>query len=452
MSVKKLSFGRLLQNDRLMIVLSLICAVGLWYFVLSGSTNVTTRTITCNLTTANVKNGNLQVIESQSIAVDVEVQGPWSELSDLTADDIRVQLNSGDIQSAGSCRIHVVASRNSNATDYEILSTSPSVVTLFCDEWNDGREFRLETGAVTAEAPQITAEGENADIGSVMVDPDTLPGGVLTVQGPSSVVDKIEKLTARVAESAVITRQQTFTGEVIATDSAGDPLDLTYCTLMRYEEDPALDPAARLVDMTDNALGVVVKVNERRDITFTYDVKNAPSGVDLSQIVTISPASVTLEGEKELLDQYEQTLSLLTTLDFDKLSTRERAQTVTLTLPEGIAVVGSSGEQKVTIRFDWTGYTTKTITWDIGTDITDTPIAFHNVPAGQNIRLLTNSLSVTVFGKREAISALKASDLTATVDMNNSSLGTYMVRPTVNSNDVWVFYGDAGYTVYLSIT
>lgn len=452
--MKKFSFSRLLHNDRLMIIFSLLCAVGIWYFVLSGSTNITTRTITCTLNTANAKNGNLQVIEAQTVAVDVQVQGAWSDLSDLTADDLRVQLNTSDIQTAGSCRIHVVASRNSNVTDYEILSTSPSVVTLFCDEWNDGREFRVETGAITADVPLITAEGENSDIGSVTIDPATLPGGVLLVRGPSSVVNKIATLTARVTDEAKVTGQQTFTGEIVASDNTGAAVDLTYCTLMRYEEDPFVNANARPVDMTDNTLGVIVKVIERREITFTYEVKNAPGGVNLSQIVSISPASVTLEGEKELLDQYEQKLSLLTTLDFDTLSTRERARNVTLTLPEGITVVGAGDEeQTVTINFDWTGYITKTLTWDIGADLTDTPISFINLPSDRTIELLTNSLSVTVFGKRETVNALKASDLRATVDMNNSGLSTYTVRPTIaGKDDVWVFYGNSGYTVYLSIS
>ena len=450
--MKKISFGALLRNDRLMILLSILLAVGLWYFVLSGSSNVTTRTITCTLTTANVRNGALQVIESETIAVEVEVQGAWSEITKLTADDLRVQLNSSDIQNPGSSRIRVLASRNSQATDYEIVSTSPSTVTLFCDEWVEGRLFEIKTGGITAEAPLVTAEGDNRDIGKVTIDPLSLPGGVISVQGPNTVVSKIAQLTARVAEETTITEQQSFSAGIVALDAGGNEVDLQHCTLMCYAEDPANNLHAALTDMTENVVDVIVTVNERREITFTYDVLNAPGGVDLSQIVTILPATVTLEGEKELLEQYAEQLTHLVTLDFDTLTTDEKGRSIPITLPEGLVVVGT-GERELNVRlsFDWTGYRKRTLTWDIGTDLTNTPINFTNVPADKTITMRNNTLVITVFGKRAAVEALKPEDLTALVDMSSSSLGTYSIRPEILSQDLWVYYGTTGYTVYLDI-
>lgn len=455
MKGKKFSFSRLLRNDRLMIIFSIVCAVTLWCFVLSGSTNVTTRTITCQVTTSNVKNGNLQVIvnqANQSIAVEVKVQGPWSVVSNLTSDDIRVQLNSSDIQSAGDNRIHVLASRNSNVNDYEIVEVTPAEVVQFCDEWSSGRVFSVAAGTVTTEAPLIRAGGDNCDIGDITIDESALPGGTLVVQGPSTVVSRIARLNVRVAEEATITDMQTFSGDISAVDSAGEAVKLDDCVLLRYETDPAIDSNAQLVNMTESKLGVTVAVNERRTINFTYEMRNAPSGIDLSRIVTLSTPSVVLEGEKNLLEQYADDLSVLTVVDFDQLTTKERARTINVSLPDGITVVGTGADElNVVMRFDWTGYASKTLIWEVGENLTDSPITFLNTPEGKNIRMLTDSFSVNVFGKRDAIAALKASDLRATVNMSNSSLGTYAVRPTVDNGDVWVYYGDGGYTLYLSI-
>lgn len=448
--MKRFSFSRLLHNDRLMLVLSLVFAIWLWYVVLSGSANVTTRTITCTLNTANVKNGNLQVIDSDSVAVDIEVRGPWSVVTDLTADDIRVQLNSGDIQQAGNCRVHVLATRNSQINDYEIVSASPSLITLFCDEWVSGRVFSVADGTVTAEAPHVTAEGDERDIGTIGVDGGLLPGGIISVQGPQTVVSRIDHLMAWVPDEVTITAQQNFPATLVALDTAGDVVDLTYCSLQRYESDPAAGDAA-LIDLAANAVEVTVTVNERRDITFTYDVKNAPSGVDLSSIVSIEPASVTLEGRKEVLEQNAELLSKLLTLDFDTLSTAEKSRVIPVTLPEGVTVVGTGESQlNVTVHFDWSGYTTRTITWNLGNNVEESPITFLNVPADKQVTLLTKSLTVTVVGKRDVVSALKSSDLYATVDMDNSSLGTYTLRPIVNVSGAWVNYGTSGYTIYIT--
>ena len=452
--MKKISFGRLLRNDRLMIILSVLLAIWLWYVTLSGSANVTTRTISCTLNPANVKNGNLNVMDTEPIAVDVVVEGPWSDLTSLTAEDLRVQLNTSDIQSAGKCRIHVLASRNSQITDYEIVSTSPSMVTLFCDEWVEGRAFLQSAGAISAEAPGITAEGDDLDIGSVSIGAGELPGGMLVVEGPQTIVSRIETFVVQVADEAAITEQQTFTGAIRALDAEGQEVELQpYCTLQRYTDDPLQNEEAELQDLTENTLNVVVTVNARQDVSFTYEVKNAPAGVDLSGIVSMEPASVTLEGERALLAEYTESLSQLTVLDFDSLTVTESSRVIPITLPEGITVVGSGeNELSVTLKFNWRGYSSKELTWDLGSDLSNTPIVFQNLPTDKTVELLTHSMTVQVFGKREVISSLTAADLTATVDVSDSSLGTYTLRPTVKKEGVWVFYGDTGYKLYLSIT
>lgn len=451
--MRKFSFHRILRNDRLMIGLSVLLAILLWYMVISGPANVTTRTITCTLNTSNVQNGSLQVIETAPISVEVRVQGVWSYVNSLTADDLRVQLSTADIQSAGQCRIHVLASYNSQKTDYEVVSVSPATVTLFCDEWVSGKLYTLSQGGVTAEAPAVTAEGDYRDIGSVAIDPAALPGGVIAVQGPMTTINRIERFVARVAEQADISSRQVYDAQVLALDSSGKQVPLEYCTLMRYEEDPAVNPNTSFMEFSGSTLPVAVTVKERREITFEYTVKNAPAGLDPASLIRVEPASITIEGDQELLDQYAEEIARLTEIDFDHLTTAEKARSVPVTLPEGLIVVGSGASQmNVAVNFDWSDYATRTLEWHIGTGLSDTPIQFLNVPGNKEIRMLTNTLNVTVCGSKAAVTALTAADLTATVDMSNSSLGTYGVRPRVEREGVWVYYEGVGYTVYLSIT
>lgn len=451
--MKKISFGRLLRNDRLMVILSLVLALWLWYTVISGSSNITTRTINCTLTVANVKNGNVQVIETDSIPVTVEVQGAWSTLNSLSADDLRVQLNTGDIRASSSCRVHVLASRNSQVTDYEIVSVSPDVVTLFCDEWVESRLFSVADGTVLASAGTITAQGDDRDIGEVSVLSEELPGGVLAVQGPQTVVSRIHHFVAQATETASIEDTGTFPAVLVAMDADGAEVDISQCGLMRYTADPTADPTAETADMTERELNVLVTVKERRQVTVSYAVANAPAGVDLSKIVSCTPQTVTLEGEKAQLEEYLSTLEQVTTIDFDQLSISERSRTIPVQLPDGITVVGTGAtELTVTLRFDWTGYTTRTLVWNLGNTTDNSPIQFINVPENKTVTMLTTSLNVKVFGKREAVEALTAASLSATVDMSDSSLGTYTVRPQLPTDAAWVYYGTAGYTVYFSLS
>ncbi len=457
--MKRISFSRLLRNDRLMMVCSLLLAVTVWYIVISGSSNISTRTITCTLNTTGVGNGSLQVIEEKNITVDVVVEGAWSDILQLTQEDIRVQLNTADIQNAGNCRVNVVASRNSQKGGYEILSTSPSFTTLFCDEWVEAQQFTVEAGEIIAEAPHVSAEGDERDIHAVRVETDDLPGGILLVQGPRSEVSRIDRMTAMVYREASLSSKQVFEGEVVAKDANDTALNLQYCKFLRYAEDPAVNANAALMDIT--TLNVEVTLKERREIPFFYDVLNAPSGVDLTDIITLEPSAVIVEGEQELLNAYAEKISQLKTVDFDSLSTSEKAVSDLVELPVGLTVIDS--DKYVTLRedgsallnigkkFDWSGYTRRTITWHVGTDISNTPINFQNVPADKTVTMLTNELQITVFGKTAAVNALTAADLAATVDMSDSSLGTYSIRPTLNTQDAWVYYGSSGYKIYVSI-
>ncbi len=457
--MKRISFSRFLRNDRLMMVCSLLLAITVWYFVISGSSNISTRTITCTLHTAGVSNGSLQVIEEKDITVDVVVEGAWTDILQLTQEDIRVQLNTADIQNAGNCRVNVVASRNSQKGGYSILSTSPSFTTLFCDEWVDAQEFTVESGSVYAAAPLVSAEGDERDIHKVAVEDADLPGGVLIVQGPRSEISRIDRLAALVDTEAALSAKHTFEGDVIAMDADGTELELQYCKFLRYAEDPALNANAALMDIT--ALNVEVTVKERREIPFAYEVLNAPNGIDIQNIITLDPPSVIIEGEQELLNEYAEKIGQLKAVDFDLLSTAEKAVSDLLNLPVGLTVIGS--DKHVTVRedgttllnvgkkFDWTGYARRNFTWHIGTDMTNTPIKFLNVPADKTVRMLTNEIRLTVFGKKPVVEALNAEDFSATVDMNDSSLGTYSIRPVLGTDEAWIYYGSSGYTVYMSI-
>ncbi len=457
--MKRISISRLLRNDRLMMICSLLLAITVWYFVISGSSNISTRTITCTLNTVGVGNGPLQVIEERSITVDVVVEGAWSDILQLTQEDIRVQLNTADIQNAGNCRVNVVASRNSQKGGYEILSTSPSFTTLFCDEWVEGQVFTVATGAVSAEAPLVSAEGDDRDIHAVAVADGALPGDVLIVQGPRSEVTLIDRLVVSVENEIALSEKHVFQGNVMARDADNAPLDLHYCKFLRYADDPTVNANAALMDIT--ALDVEVTLKERREIPFTYEVLNAPAGINIADVITLEPSAVIVEGEQELLNEYAEQIGVLKAVDFDSLSTAEKAVSDLLELPAGLTVIGN--DKHVTVRedgttlldvgkkFDWSGYTRRTFTWNIGTDMTDTPIRFLNVPVDKTVRMLTNELQVTVFGKRAVVDALDVSDLSATVDMSNSSLGTYAVRPVLSTDEAWVYYGSSGYTVYLSI-
>lgn len=446
----RFSFGRLLRNDRLMLICSLLLAVLMWYFVISGPANITTRTITCTLNTANVRNGSLQVIEEQTITVDVVVEGAWSDILDLTAEDIRVQLNTTDIRAAGKSRINVVAGRNSQKSGYNILSTSPSVVSLFCDEWVEERAFSVEEGEVIAVADGVDKLGENQSVNPPEV---MLPGGVLFVQGPRTEVDNITRLVAVVDDEMQLSEKHVFTGDIVAQKveigadgkEVVDTVDIVYSQFSQYDKDLAAGGTKIVV----SSLDVLVSLSERQQLSFTYDVVNKPEGVDLSTFVQMSPATVDIMGEQELVRECIQTLATLTSLDFERLSVADQELVQTVVFPAGITVLGGgdnvtkneNGETllAVTRTINWSGYSDKRITWQINTDAGRGGITFENVPVG-HVAVPQEAIEVRVVGEAQAVRRLTAADLSATITLAENNLGTYVIRPVTDNPDVWVYY------------
>ena len=451
--MKKISFHKILRNDRLMIALSVLIALALWYMVITGPANVTVRTVTCTLNTANVRNSDndLQVFDTEPISVEVQVQGELSHINTLSAADIRLQLSTADIDAAGEREVHVLAGYNSQKTDYEVVAVSPDTVSLFCDKLIV-KEFRLSDGTVTVQAAGVKpADEANLEIGGVAVDTSALPGGVLAVRGPETVIEKISMLVANVTSQAVISSRQTFNAEVQALDDNGNLLlarDWAYCTLMRR----ASGNDTSYVNLS-GALPVVATLTEQREIAYTFAVKNVPEGIDPAAIISLEPASVTVKGEQELLDQYAANNTQLAEIDFDRLTTNQKGSSVPVILPEGL-VLADTGESQfnVGVEYNWSGYATRTVTWHLGTEGEEDPqppVQFVNVPSNKRVKLITEELTVTVCGSRAALAAFTEADLSATLDVG-TGMGSYSLRPTVAGESLWIYYEGTGYTVQLA--
>jgi hypothetical protein len=398
--MKKFSLNRLLHNDRAMIVLSLIAAIAIWYTVISGPANIVTQSFTVRVSAADIGNGDLHVFGLDTFDVEVEVEGTWAVVSRLSANDLRARLDTSDIQGPGNRQLTVVASRSSGETGYDILKVTPSTVTAFCDYWEE------KTYTVTGDLPNIKPS-ERCLIGETIVDRTILPTGDITIKGPQSIVQNITQVVARTEEEQTISDVADFPAELLALDAHGNEVDLTYCTMLVPESS---DPDAGLIELTDRGVQLTVSVDTYREITFTYQTLHQPAGMtDLSDFITVSPPTLTLIGNKAIIEQYADELANLGTIDFDQLSPDTKQVTKTLNLPDGIRAENNA----VTISFDWQGYTSKTVTLDLSA--TNSPVTFRGLPAGKTATPLVQSLSVTLVGPSRSLRSLTAKSLSITV-------------------------------------
>ena len=434
---KRFTFSRLINNDKLMMIVSLLLAIALWVGVVSGPANIQERpiavTVTVDLTNTYAHQSGLRVLGNATFDVKVNVSGAWSVVSKLDADDIRVRPDLTSITGAGDVEVPLTASRNSDEMDYDILSVSPSTVTVMCDYWQEGSTFKVTTdvSALTA------ADPSKYQIGEPVLDTTAFPDGKLTVDGPKSVVTKIDTLVARITTEEVLSDIKQYTVPLVALDQDGQTLDLSYCT---FKEVPT-----GMVTLT-------VPIWEQRHIDIGYTLKNVPSGIDTETMLTTEPQGLDVLGPSAELDALEEQLTNIGTVDFATLSVKNSSVSFPLTIPSTVRVIDSPTEVTVSLNTD--NLSQKTLTL---------------VPAPNNIVLRgdTKSLKVTIpqqtldqivlVGDATAINAITSAALSLEIDLGDSpQAGTkqYTAKLVINGyDDVWAYYGtdQEGIKVYITL-
>ena len=236
MMKKRFSFSRLLYNDKIMMIVSLLLATGIWFAVISGPANIEERPITVNvtidLTNSYASQSGLHVIGEDEFDVKVTVSGAWSVITKLSEEDLRVRPDLTAVTGPGDVEIPLNVSRNSSETDYDILAVTPNAVTVTVDYWRDDVAFEIETD-VTA----LTAAGENTMIGEPVVDKSLFPDGNAIVSGPKTVVDRIDKLVARVTAPEELSAMKQYQVPLTAVDADGNDVDLSKCEIRGFTAD-----------------------------------------------------------------------------------------------------------------------------------------------------------------------------------------------------------------------
>ncbi len=431
---KHFSFSKLLYNDKIMIVLSVVIAIVIWASVLWSSANVDERsipvTVTVDLTNSYAYQSGLRVMGESSFEVDVNVSGPWSVITKLTESDFRVRPDLTVITGAGDIVVPLTVSRNSAVADYEINSLSPSSVTVACDYWVEGTTFRVETD-VTA----LKVADETYQIGQPVMDTTAFPSGSVTVNGPKSVIDKIDAVVARITTEETITENTQYEVPLVAVDKSGKVLDMTYC---EFKELPA------------GTVSMTVPIWEERIIEIGYTVKNAPAGMDLENLLIVEPSKMDLLGTTTELDALQKQLENIGEIDFALLSLTNDAVEFPLTIPSTVVAVNEAEAIKISLNRE-----------NLAQKMVSLAVSSKNVTVKGNVgkytvtvpqQSLTNLLLV---GNKSAITAITTAALTIEVDIGEApEAGTKQYTATVKINgydDIWLCQ-DTPLTLFVTLT
>lgn len=353
----------MLKSKFTSIVLSVLIAFGLWLYVVTNVSQEAEYTI-YNIplvlegeTLLNEK--NLMITNISADDVDLTLSGTRSDLAKVNSSNMVLKANLGDISEP----------QEKKALNY--VPVYPSNVpsnALTIENRNPAYIFVTVEARRTKEVPvEIQWEGSTPE--GFMSDRENrvLDYTGITVMGPASVADKIEKAVITVDlsdQKESISQDYRYT----LCDKDGNPVD------------------AKLITTNVEMVHLDMKIQQVKEVTLTVEVIPGGGATEANTTVTITPATIRLSGGEAVLAELGDTINL-GRIDLGIIE-GPLVKPMSITLPEGITNLSNITEAQVEVKFS--GLSTKTVEVE--------NIVAENVPEGLEVAIDAKALKVMLRG------------------------------------------------------
>ena len=360
---KKSLFQKILFNNQIMFVLSIVISLAIWVYMSTGSSNdtvVTVNDIPIQVSLPDEASNlglNTYFPDKQSSYASVTVTGNRTLLGSITKDDFIVTANASNVDQAGTFNLAVSADKKSSInSSFQITNCTPSKVTVKVDT-ESKKDFKI--------IPKFKYSAKDDLYASVTYENDTV-----TVTGPSDEVRAISKVCAVTEDMENLSDSKDFHASVVLYDKNDNELKATY--------------------------------------------KNKPQDFDITDdILTIDPKQVSVAGPKESLDKLFSVS--LDEIDFSTLKNEKyNIDSLKLNIPDGCKVIDNNSVIKVSI--DLSKLSSKTITVN--------KFKIKNLASGHKGEVTTKNLNVEFIGSSEQLKKLSTNKITAVIDASETNGNT----------------------------
>lgn len=434
---QKYTLSRFLHNDKLIMVLSLVIAFIIWLLVVYGPGTQEERVISgvpisVTLNDYVVEEYNLRIVEGANATASVKVSGTRSELANLTAQDITVTADAGQISKEGQ---YVLPLRATSSGNYSIVSVTGddgvnNTVTITCDVW------REQSFSVKVMTPQLTvSDPEKFQFGTPALSGAAVTANAVVVAGPRMEINRIARVEAIVSEEKVLSETTVFEADLIAYDEENQPVESVSFLLAE-----------------NGKIDVTVPVLVYKSIKLTPVLQHVPAGYKTrTDLVKVTPSEIELWCLPNEEEEYVQNLQKLMVLDFDRISKDTLTKEVVIGGEDGIRL--QNGTETVTLELNLKNIVMRTM--DI--PITAENIRVANLPAGHVCATTQKWLTgVKLCGPADVLARIKTEDILVDVELDeNASAGkqSAIARVVLPEDTAWVFYEtDAGFEIQVSVT
>ena len=408
--------GGFSRRKALQVVISILVAIAVWVYVDVEKAPDRTKTIRdipveFSGESTTLADKNLMLLSGYDTTVDLTIKGPKRELVKISKDNVRLVASTSSIDSVG---VHTL--RWDPIYPDGVQSSSLTV------DWASKYKVTVTVGELyTKEVPvNCVVTGTVADgyfTGETVLDPTTL---VLRGQRDDLLNVAYAKLTVDISDA---TRSVIQTESVQLYDNDDNPVDNSN------------------IRTNASLIQAKVPVLTTKEVSLAVELSGVPGSAGQSIKTTITPSSVRLIGEADVLENIDEIV--LATLYIEDLDIWQQNSYV-VTAPDGTWLANSN--EVATVEITMEGIEEKTVTVDT--------FSYTNVPSGLYAEV-QDTLDVRLWGLSEELAELKADAITATVDLSSvTETGSCRVPVTVTVSgyrDVAV-KGSYEVTVYVTDT
>ena len=375
------------NNNKVNMIISLLCAIALWFYVVGQVDPQTEKKIADIpiefINEDSLTDYGLAVSDIDYDTAVVTVKGSRGDLSKIDAGDIRVTADLRDLH-RGTNTVTLKASVPRHA---ELVAMNPETVDII-----------VQSRVTESKPVEVKFRGETEDgsePGNISISPDNVQ-----VTGAESQVAKVESVVATVDLDDVSGDQRTLIAKVKPVNKDGkkvsnislstDTVEVT-CEMLAIKE----------VDLKVKTVGKV------------------PDDIQVDKIEM--PDKVFIRGEKDILDDIDS----ITAADVDISSVKETTELpLDLDLPYGV----ERAEQSLDICV-------KVIVKELAShelEISSSNVKLEGVAEGLTATMEEIPLKVTVKGSDEDLETLTEDDIVLTADLSEKGEGTHTVKIKVS--------------------
>ena len=401
----KFNLSRLFYNDRFVMIFSIILAFGIWMSIASSSQETYAMTITDIKVNFPELGSGLQFFDTSQTA-EVRVAGNALIVTSLSPSDIDISpKNTSNITEAGNYTLSLTARKSGIKTDYEFTSTvTPSTIDVYVD--------RMATKSFKIECDLTPSTDDEHHVETPVLSQQTL-----TITGAETYLNKISRVSAVYdAGDDPITETTVVSADLIYYDAEEKKVDTKY-----------LSADFSTVDVTIPVLNV-------KTFDIVPNITNTPESFVLdSDIVKIDPSTVSIALPKETAKDME---SISTSeIDLSTVGLKNNVFNVNIQYPSGVA---NDDIKTAKVTFDSSKLSTRTFTIK--------NFKTENVSSERTVKVQTESLNVTLVGRKADINSILPENITAVIDMSDNPdfKGNITKQVTISINSGSTFCWEYG--------